>query len=116
MKIKKTILYCATLILILSPLFVFAFELPAADPWTSGKIAGFLDALADFLIGAGIVGAIITIVYAGILYFTSGFNVDAVKNARELLKNAVIGVLLIVGFGVIINTVAAIVSGNFFIN
>jgi hypothetical protein len=69
---------------------------------------------ANFLIGVGITGAVIAFVWAGILYFTSGFNANAVTKAKELFKYTLIGILLIVGAGVIINTVAVIITGDFF--
>jgi len=103
------------IIISLFPLSVLAFELPTSSTgWTTKTISTLLDNIANFLIWAGVVGAIIAFTYAGILYFFSGFNAKSVEKAKELFKNALIGVALVVGFGVIINTVAAVITGNFF--
>lgn len=109
---KKHIFLVIALLVI--PFVSLAFELPdGSKPWTSQTIIDLIDNIADFLIWAGVVGGIITIVYAGIVFFTHGFNAKAVENAKGILKNAIYGVAIVVGFGVIINTVAAIITGDF---
>lgn len=110
---RKAFLSLAVLLL---PILVLAaeFQLPEGEPITPNKISTFLNDTANFLIAAGVLGAIITIVTAGIMYFGHGFSASAVTKAKGIFWNALIGTLIILGVGVIINTVAALIHGSFF--
>jgi hypothetical protein len=90
------------------------YKLADAKPWTTGRIIGLFNDTANFLLALAVGGAVIIIIYAGILYLTSGFNVNAVKNAKGILTNAIIGIAIVLAAGVIINTVAYLVTGDFF--
>ena len=90
------------------------FQLPEGDPWDAGRISDLLHFIANWLIGIGVVGAVICFVLAGIMYFTAGFNAKGVEKGKELFKNAIWGTLIILAVGVIINTIAVIVKGEFF--
>ncbi|HKU18112.1 MAG TPA: hypothetical protein VJP80_02455 [Candidatus Saccharimonadales bacterium] len=57
--------------------------------------------------------AIAYLVYGGILYITSGEDVQHHDNAKRVLKHAVLG-LLIVGGATAIGTVASAISANAF--
>lgn len=104
-------------ILLVIPMLVFSqseFRLPPGEPITERTLTRVLDGIANFLIAIGITGAVITIVAAGIMYFGHGFSTNAVTKAKSILWNALIGTLIILGVGVIINTIAAIIAGEFF--
>lgn len=86
---------------------------PSGQGLSSGIIGVLLTQLANFLIGAGVILAIITIVVSGIMYFKAGSDTEA-KNAKGWFKNGLIGAFIILGVGVIIWTVYGIVTGQFF--
>lgn len=90
------------------------FELPPGDPWKLSDISRLLHLLANWLIAIGVVGAVISFVAAGIMYFTSGFSTKSADKGKELFRNALIGTLIILAVGVIINTVSYLVTGEFF--
>lgn len=92
------------------------FQLPPGNPITEDTISEFLTSVANFLIAIGVLGAVITIVTGGIMYFGAGFSSNAVTKAKDIFKNALIGTLIILGVGVIINTISIIISGEFFGN
>src|SRR3989344_9345991 len=70
--------------------------------------------IANFLIAAGIILAIITIVVSGIMYLKSGSDTEA-KSAKGWFKNGIIGAFIILAVGVIILTIYNIVvTGTFF--
>ncbi|MBI2003553.1 MAG: hypothetical protein HYS78_01035 [Parcubacteria group bacterium] len=81
---------------------------------SSGIIQGLLIQLANFLIGAGIVIAIIVIVWSGIMYLKAGDKEADITKAKGWFKNGLIGAFIILGVGVIIWTVYGIVTGQFF--
>lgn len=87
-------------------------NLPGA-PLSSGGILGILTNLANFLIAAGITVAIIAIVISGIMYFKAGSDTKA-ESAKSWFRNGVIGAFIILAVGVIINTIALVVTGGFF--
>lgn len=90
------------------------FTLPPGQPLTLPRIyKEFLEPLANFLIAAGVILAIIALVVAGIMYFRTPSEVQA-KLAKAWFKNGLIGAVIILGVGVIINTVALVVTGGFF--
>lgn len=64
---------------------------------------GFSNIL-NFGLQLGLAIAFVTCVYAGFLYITSGGNPSKQKEAKEWLKAAVIGILIIAGGMIIINT------------
>ena len=100
--------------ILISTILAQQFQLPPGEPLTLPRIYNqFLEPLANFLIAGGIVGAIIVIVWSGIMYFKAGSDSEA-KNAKAWFKNGLIGALIILGVGVIINTVALVVTGGFF--
>lgn len=66
----------------------------------------------DFIrYGLSLVGliAVIMIIYGGIRYMTSGGNPDVIKNAREILKWSIIGLIVIILSQVIIATFVTLV-------
>ncbi len=88
------------------------FTLPPGNPITEVTISDFLGNTANFLIAIGVVAAVITIVIAGIMYFGSGISPAAATKAKSLFKSALIGTLIILGVGVIINTISAIIGSG----
>lgn len=90
------------------------FQLPPGQAWTAARLSDLLHYIANFLIAIGVVAAVIAFVSAGILYFASGLNAKAVEKGKELFKNALIGTLIVLAVGVIINTIAVLVAGGFF--
>ncbi|MGD0977457.1 MAG: hypothetical protein ABR875_04175 [Minisyncoccia bacterium] len=100
--------------LFLLPLMTLAYDLPTGTPWTTTGIMTALNNAANFMLAFAIAGAIIIIIYAGIIYLSSGFNPKAVESAKGVLKYAIYGVAIVLAAGIIINTVAFLVTGNFF--
>ena len=67
--------------------------------------------IANWLIVISMVFAVIWFIWAGIRYMTGGDKPDA---AKKMLWNGVIGTLIILGVGVIIRTIMALVDRSFF--
>lgn len=88
------------------------YNLPQLPPGASLSapfiITGILTPIANFLIAAGIILGIITIVVSGIMFFWAKSDTDA-KNAKAWFKNGVIGAFIILAVGVIILTIYNIV-------
>lgn len=94
--------------------FSFAADLPTGKPILLSEVEEIISVISQFLIVAGVVLAVIFIILAGIKYMYAGSDSTKVGEAQTMLKNGVIGAAIVLGVGVIIQTVAALVSRDFF--
>ncbi len=70
--------------------------------------------IAEFLIIFGVVIAVILIIWAGITYMFAGGSDEKVKLAKKRFWNGVIGAAIILGVGVILQTLARLLNQSFF--
>ena len=89
-------------------------DLPPGRPITLPEVDSLIDQIARFLVVVSVLIAVIMIVWSGITYMSAGSNVTKVSEAQTRLKNSVIGAAIVLGVGVIINTIAGIVTRDFF--
>ena len=88
---------------------------PVKGPGLSLAEIGILTArVGSFLTTIGVLFAIIAIVVSGIMYMRAGGSPEAISKAQTWLKNALIGAFIVLGVGLIINTVANVVTRQFF--
>lgn len=66
--------------------------------------------LSNYIISGSIILAVIVIVLSGVKWMTA----NDPKSARQMLVSGVIGTAIILGVGLIIKTVASLVTGSFF--
>ena len=67
------------------------------------SIAGFLMVIAGILAGIGLI-------WSGITYMTAGNNPTRVATAKAILKNTIIGAILLFAVGLILSTIANVVG------
>ena len=72
---------------------------------TTGTITRLLEQFAQFLITASTIIAVIVIIYGGILWMYKG-----AEEGKEWLTKGIIGVAIVLGVGVILSTVARLVT------
>ena len=89
-------------------------DLPAGQPITFNEIDSLISQVAQFLLVVSDLIAVIMIVWSGITYMYAGADVAKVTAAQGRLKSAVIGAAIVLGVGVIIDTIAGIVTRGFF--
>ncbi len=89
-------------------------DLPAGHPITFNELDYLIERFADFFIVIGPILAVIYIIWGGIMYMSAGADTTKVDEARTRIKNGIIGAAVVLGVGVIINTVAGIVTRDFF--
>ena len=95
------------------PLFANA-ELPPGQAVTLDEVNNIFGTIARFLIGVSATLAVIFIIISGIMIMTAQGDPAKYKKGREMLKTAIWGTFVVLGVGVIINTVAALVTRSFF--
>lgn len=73
-------------------------DVTIVPPWGMGEFQVLLKRFLIFLFGAAIFAAVVMVVMAG-YYFVLGTNVDpnAVQKGKDMIKYAVIGLLIIMG-------------------
>ena len=119
-KLAKICKFAIPAAMLLVPLLSFAVvNVPGVvtPPGTGLNLANIQDlitTIANYLIVIGIVVAVIMIVWGGIMYMTARGNEEQTKKAWSTLKNGVIGAIIILAVGVILNTAAALVTRTFF--
>lgn len=87
---------------------------PGQQGFTLAELGSLIAIFGSFLQSAGAVLALIAIVAAGIKYMMAGSSPESIGKARTWFKNGLIGALIILGSGVILNTIANVVSREFF--
>lgn len=118
MDIKK-VGYAAMMLSVLAMPF-FAFALNEPTPPISGnaidlsEIQRIIETIARFLIIVGVIIAVIFIIWGGIMYMTAGGDDAKAGDAKKRILNGVIGAAVVLGVGVILQTVAGLVSRTFF--
>lgn len=89
-------------------------DLPPGQPITFDEIDDLIERVAQFLIVVSVILAIIFIVWGGITYMAAGANATKVTEAQTRIKNGIIGAAVVLGVGVIIQTIAGVVTRDFF--
>lgn len=85
--------------------------LPTPPPTGSGPgltgsgVVNIITTAVNYLITISVVLAVAAFIYGGVLYATGN-----AEKGKEFLKNAAIGLLAILGVGLLINTIAGLVS------
>lgn len=80
-------------------------------PITLSEIEGRIQTVAQFLIVISMVIAVIMIVYGGIRWMVSS---DKPEEAKKIITNGIIGAAIILGVGVILQTLSGVITRSFF--
>ena len=81
---------------------------------TLAELGSIIAIVGSFLTNVGVLFAIIAVVVSGIMYMRAGSDTTKITNAQTWLRNALIGALIVLGVGVIINTIANVITREFF--
>lgn len=72
---------------------------------TTTGLVRILEDIAQFLITASVIVAVIMIIYGGVVWMYKGAD-----KGKEILKKGIIGVAIVLGVGVILSTISQIVT------
>jgi hypothetical protein len=117
---KRKLIIGIALLVVFAPLVVSAVALPTPSSPVGGtgismlEIGNTIQAIARWLIVISVVVAVIMIIWGGIMYMWARGDDDAVKNATATIKNGIIGAAIVLAVGVIMQTIALVVSRGFF--
>ncbi|MBI2062701.1 MAG: hypothetical protein HYT61_00440 [Candidatus Yanofskybacteria bacterium] len=91
-----------------------AVNLPEGTALDLTKIQSLIETIANFLIVIGVVVAVIYIIWGGIKYMMARGDAAQVKDATTAIKNGIIGAAVVLGVGVILRTLAGLITRSFF--
>ncbi|MBI2064615.1 MAG: hypothetical protein HYT62_01015 [Candidatus Yanofskybacteria bacterium] len=105
----------------LMPMFVLA-QLPLPTSPYSGTavtlsdIQDIIETIARFLILVSVVVAVIFIVWGGMMYMMAGDDAAKATAAKSRIVNGIIGALVVLAVGLILQTLAGLVNWTVFFN
>ncbi len=105
---------------VLLSIFYFLFstvaraDLPVGNAITLDEVDSIAGTIARFMISISVVCAVIFIILSGIMMMAAQSNPEAFSKAQQSLKVAIYGTFVVLGVGVIMNTIAALVTRDFF--
>ena len=91
-----------------------ASGLPAGNPVTIDDVTNIVAIIAQFMVVTSMIVAVACIVLGGIMVMTAQGDSSRFKTGTAWVKNVAIGAGVVLGTGVIINTVASVVDRTFF--
>jgi len=83
---------------------------------TLGDIQDLIETVARFLILISVVVAVIFIVWGGMMYMMAGDDVAKSGAAKTRIVNGIIGALVVLAVGLILQTLASLVNWTVFFN
>ncbi|OGN13978.1 MAG: hypothetical protein A3J47_04260 [Candidatus Yanofskybacteria bacterium RIFCSPHIGHO2_02_FULL_43_22] len=89
-------------------------NLPSGQPITLDVLDYIIFRVSTFFISISAVLAVIFIIWAGVTYMYAGDDSTKITAAQGRLKSGIIGAAIILGVGVIIQTIASVVTLDFF--
>src|SRR3989344_1648655 len=93
------------------PLLALALAVPgqpvAGQAVTLNEVEGLINGVARFLIVVSVIVAVIFIVYGGIRWIAAPGDPTA---AKQIIWNGVIGAIIILGVGVLLQTLQGVIS------
>ena len=91
-----------------------ATPIPGQKAFSLSELSQIIGILGRFLVAVAPVLLVISLIWSGILYMKAGGSDTKVAEAKKWFGYAIVGGLIIFGVGVIINTVAAVITREFF--
>lgn len=120
-KIGKTTLVALSVAAVLMPVLVLAGStLNTPTPPTSGtaldlnEIENLIKKVAQFLIIVSVIIAVIFIIWGGIMYMAARGDTEKAGAAKTTIFNGIIGAAVVLGVGVILQTLAGLITRSFF--
>ncbi len=116
---KKFIYIGMMLAVLLMPVLVLAALNAPVSPVggnavTLSEIEARIRQIAQFIIVVSVILAVIYIIWGGIAYMTAGGNDDKTSAAKSRILNGIIGAAVVLAVGVILQTLAALITRSFF--
>ncbi len=117
-KTKKILAISAVAFLVLLPAVVLAQlpgpTVPTVAGTTLNEIEATIERVARFMLAIGVVLAIVFIIWGGVKWMMAGGDDTKIKTAKTQIWSGVWGALIIIAVGLILQTLARVVTRVFF--
>lgn len=120
-KIKTISKWAVPAVMITMPLLVLALpidpgtvNIPTGGALTLNEIKNIIVTVANTLMVVGVILAVVFLAWGGIKYMTARGDPTNTKEAMGVVKNGVIGLVILFGIGVILRTAAGLITRSFF--
>jgi len=110
------LLFAAPMIVALAAIPTPSVPTAPGSEVTLGTLENLILRIITFLVTFGIIIAVGMIIFGGIRWMTAAGNEERATAAKETIWNGVKGAAIVLGVGVILRTVAALVNLDFFFN
>ena len=87
---------------------------PSMSALTLDRSEELLRIIGNYIMTFAIIFAVIMITWGGISYMLSQSDQTKIKAAQDRTKNAIIGTAIFLAVGLIIKTIASVITGQFF--
>ena len=91
-----------------------AQTVPIVPGTTLTEVENIIRRIAQFFLVIGVILAVIYIIYGGILWMNAGSDPEKIKNGTTRMKQGAWGALIILAVGLILQTLAGVVTRVFF--
>lgn len=117
-KFNKIVYIGLTAAALALPFMAFALSTPSpvvgGTPITLAEIEDRIRQIAQFLIIVAVIIAVIMIIWGGVMWMAARGDEGMAKKAKATIWNGVIGALVVLAVGVILQTLAGLVTRSFF--
>lgn len=96
----------------LVPRLAHAIPPPAGTTINLTNLENWIINIKDFILFAGMMLAVIFIVWGGITYMAAGGDPEAATKAKTRMWNGIIGAIIVLGVGLILNTITYLVTSG----
>ena len=78
------------------------------------EIQTIINNIGKWIVAIAAIVAVIFIIWGGIIWVSAGDNEGRQETAKKTIKNGIIGALIILGVGVLLQTLSNVITRNFF--
>ncbi len=100
-------------IMLISAYTALAQNITIPNPLGAGTIPELIDKIATWLLEIGLMISTIIIIWAAIVFMTSGGNAERVTTARKTLWYAILGIVILLLAKGVTSIIQNFLSGNF---
>ncbi|MBI2626758.1 MAG: hypothetical protein HYW77_00755 [Parcubacteria group bacterium] len=95
------------------PLGIGCFDtipIPEGRAFTLNDVSIIIETIGRYLISLSVLITITFIIWGGIMYMNAGSDSTKLTSAKTRIKNGIIGAVIVLGVGVILRTIASILT------
>lgn len=89
-------------------------NIPGGNAITLNEVENIIIRIANWLMIIGVIIAVLFLAWGGIKWITAGGDPKGADAAKTIIKNGIIGLVVLFAIGVILRTAASLITRTFF--